>query len=157
LTKLLAPRPFEQGSTQINNLKQHGTTTLKRLNASPYLQHDGVDDVRVLDGEIERHTPGGRERVALDPAPGYVVELLAVVDDEHGHERGDAGAERVAGEDELVLGAVPAQQVPQRLRLPLEDELGGLEQAVVHVAAVEHLHPELVVHEHLRRRRESVK
>jgi hypothetical protein len=28
---------------------------------------------------------------------------------------------------------------------------------VVHVAAVEHLHPELVVHEHLRRRRGSVK
>lgn len=57
----------------------------------------------------------------------------------------------MAGEDELVLGPVTAQQVPQRLRLPLQDELGGLEQAVVHVAAVEHLHPELVVHEHLRR------
>lgn len=55
----------------------------------------------------------------------------------------------MAGEDELVLGPVTAQQVPQRLRLPLQDEFGGLEQAVVHVAAVEHLHPELVVHEHL--------
>ena len=41
------------------------------------------------------------------------------------------------------------QQLTQRLHLPLQYELGCLEQPVVHVAAVKHLHPELVAHQHL--------
>lgn len=120
-----------------------------------YLQHDRVDHVGVLDSEVERHAPGRRERVAPYVAPGYIAERLAVVDHQHRHERGDAGAERVPREDELAVGTLLAQQLPQRLRLPLQYELGRLEQPVVHVAAVEHLHPELVVHQDLQRTTES--
>lgn len=113
------------------------------------LEHDGVDDVRVLDREVERHTPGGRERVALDPVPGDPPELVPVVDDDDGHQRRDAGAERVAGEDEpVVVPAVP-QQGPEGVGLAVEDPGGGLEEAVVDEPPVEHLHAEAVVEEDL--------
>lgn len=113
------------------------------------LQNDRVDDVGVLDGEVEGHAPGGGDGVAPDLAPGNAPELVPVVDGDHRHQRGDAGAERVAGEHELVVGAELGEKTSERVGLSVQEPRGGVEEAVVDEAAVEHLLAEVVVEENL--------
>lgn len=57
---------------------------------SPYLKHDAVDDVRILDGKVQRNGAGGRDAIAFEVVPAYAPYPAAVIGDQHGSQHCDA-------------------------------------------------------------------
>lgn len=114
-----------------------------------YLQDHGVDDIGVLDGQIEGHAASRGKGVTPNLAPGDAAQAVGVVDHNHREQRGDPGAERVTREHHAVVGAVVEPQAAQRVGLLVEEPNGGLEEAVVDEATIEHLHPQAVVQQQL--------
>lgn len=54
------------------------------------LQNDGVDDIGVLDGELERHAPGRGDGDAPNLTPRDAPKLIEVIDDDDCHKGRDA-------------------------------------------------------------------
>lgn len=106
-------------------------------------------NIGVLDGQIERHTPGRSKCIAANLTSRNPSQPVAVVHDDHSEKRGDTRAQGVTGENHPVVGAVLEPQALECFGLLVEEPNCGLEKAVVDVTAVEHLHTEAVVEEEL--------
>jgi len=100
-----------------------------------------VDNVRVLDGERERHAPWRRHRVARHVLAAEPEPTEPAPDRHNGRQRGHARAERVAHEHEAAAPAGLRHHATQRGALAVEQPHGGAEQAAVSVPSSEGLGP----------------
>lgn len=72
-----------------------------------------MDDVSILNGKIQRHATRRRDGVATDTATSEATKAVKVVNEEQRSQSGDAGAERVAGKDELEVRAMFTEKTPE--------------------------------------------
>lgn len=114
-----------------------------------HLQNHRVYNIGILDGQIQRHTTRRSERVAPDLAPGDPTQPVPVVHHNQSQQSRHTRPQRMAGKHHVVIRAVLEPQPLQSLAFFVEQPNRRLQQAMVHVPAIEHLHSELVVEQEL--------
>lgn len=112
------------------------------------LQHHRIDDVRILHRQVEGHTPRRRHSVAPQQAPRKAAEFIAMVGHDHAQQSGNTRSQRMPSKNHLVLPPILLPQSLQRLRLLVQHPHRRFQQPIVHVPAVEHLHPQPVIEQH---------
>uniref|UniRef100_A0A0A9DVL5 Uncharacterized protein n=1 Tax=Arundo donax TaxID=35708 RepID=A0A0A9DVL5_ARUDO len=112
-----------------------------------YLKNNRVDDIRITDRQIQRHAAGRCHCETPYPLPLDPTEPLPVVHHHQCQHCHDTRTKRVTNESERVT-RIPLQEVPQNITLSIKHPLSGLEQAIVHIATIEHPLSKLVVQQH---------
>lgn len=137
--------------TELYNItdKHRSNLTGKKASKILGLQDDGVYHIRVLDSQIERHTPGGCNRVAADLIPRDAGEAVAVVHHDHGQKCGHSRAKRMPGENHIVVAARLYPEPAEGVGLLAENPDRRIQEAVVDVAAVKHLLSQVIVQKKL--------
>lgn len=108
-----------------------------------------MNNISVLNSKIKRHTPSRRNSIAPDLASRDTTKPIAMIDDDNSHQRSNPRAKRVAGNDEAVIRASLEPKLAECVSLLIEQPGGGLEEAMVDVSTIEHLHTEAVIEEDL--------
>lgn len=108
-----------------------------------------MNNIGVLDSQIQGHTARGSKSIAANLGPGDPAQQVPVIDQNDSQQRDDTGAQGVAHKHHIVMSTVVKPEALQSLAFLVKQPNGGLQEAVVDVAAVEHLHSELVVEQQL--------
>lgn len=108
-----------------------------------------MNDIGIFDSQIKRHTPSRSNSITLNLLLRDPSQPLPMIHHQHRQQRNHTRTQRVPHKHHPILRTVLQPQPLQRLRFPVQQPNRRFQQPVMNVASIEHLLPELVIHEEL--------